>query len=300
MSDLKLSTLLFSLLACFFAAPASAQVVEMIARLDGAQETPPVPTQGTGLGVFSVDTQTGVVDYRITFQGLGSAETLAHVHGFAPPGTPAGILFTLPLGSTKCGTFTLAPSQQANFLAGLTYVNIHSANFGGGEIRGQISEVESMPTFCYGDWTGVECPCLNTSAVGANEGCLHSLGTGGRLVGYGNPSLANDTVVLHYLRGPSVSPVLFFQGTTKVGGGLGAQFGDGLRCVSGAVVRLGTRTPCQGMMMLPDTGEPDLSAMGLFATPGPRYYQAWFRNAATFCTASTFNLTNAVEVAWVP
>jgi hypothetical protein len=33
---------------------------------------------------------------------------------------------------------------------------------------------------------------------------------------------------------------------------------------------------------------------------GVRTYQAWYRNAAAFCSAATFNLTNAVEVTWTP
>jgi hypothetical protein len=32
-----------------------------------------------------------------------------------------------------------------------------------------------------------------------------------------------------------------------------------------------------------------------------RTYQCWYRNAdPLFCTASTFNLTNGVEVTWIP
>jgi hypothetical protein len=293
---------LAALLACasFLAAPAQAQIVEMLARCDGAQETPPVPSQGRGIGVFSVNTVTGNVDYRITFIGLGSPETLAHVHGFAGPGTPAGILFTLPLGSPKCGSFTLTTAQVPQFLAGQTYVNIHTVAFGGGEIRGQISELESHATFCHGDGSGTLCPCANLSIPGENEGCLHSFGTGGRLVAYGSASLANDRVVLHYLRGPATSPVLFFQGTTQVGAEAGAVFGDGLRCTAGNVRRLGLRTPCVGQVALPEAGEPRLSAIGGITAPGTFHYQGWFRNAAAFCGPSTFNLTNAVTVNWVP
>jgi hypothetical protein len=279
-------------------APASAQVVEMLARIDGAQETPPSPSSGVGIGVFAVDSASGVVDYRITFTGLTTAETAAHVHGFAAPGVPAGILFTLPLGSLKCGTFTLAPSQIADFLAGLAYVNVHSTAFAGGEIRGQIAEIESQPTYCYGDWSGLECPCLNVSVPGNKEGCLHSGGVGARLVAYGNPSLANDSVVLHYLRGPATSPMLLFQGTTMIQSG--QQFGDGLRCAAGTVVRLAQRTPCGGQVALPEAGEPRLSVLGGVTITGPQHYQGWYRNAASFCTPSTFNLTNGVRIVWTP
>jgi hypothetical protein len=31
-----------------------------------------------------------------------------------------------------------------------------------------------------------------------------------------------------------------------------------------------------------------------------RSYQAWYRNAAAFCTPSTFNLTNGYSVTWAP
>jgi hypothetical protein len=31
-----------------------------------------------------------------------------------------------------------------------------------------------------------------------------------------------------------------------------------------------------------------------------RNYQAWYRNAAVFCSPSTFNLTNGYQVTWAP
>jgi hypothetical protein len=39
---------------------------------------------------------------------------------------------------TLSGTVTLIDPQLEALLGGLTYVNIHTANNGGGEIRGQI------------------------------------------------------------------------------------------------------------------------------------------------------------------
>jgi hypothetical protein len=43
-----------------------------------------------------------------------------------------------------------------------------------------------------------------------------------------------------------------------------------------------------------------VSVRGLITTPGTRTYQVWYRNSAAFCTASTFNLTNGVEITWNP
>jgi hypothetical protein len=39
---------------------------------------------------------------------------------------------------------------------------------------------------------------------------------------------------------------------------------------------------------------------GAVATSGVRHYQVWYRNAALFCTPSTFNLTNGTSVNWAP
>ena len=52
------------------------------------------------------------------------------------------------------------------------------------------------------------------------------------------------------------------------------------------------------LLAAPVAGDPSLSAGGLVSTPGTRTYQAWYRNAAPFCTAATFNLTNGVEIVW--
>ncbi len=277
--------------------PAQAQLVHTrLARATGAAEVPPVPSPGRGLGAFTIDTVAKTIHYRFSFAGLTSAETAAHIHGFAPPGANAGVLFALPAGSPKCGVLTYTAAQEANILAGLSYVNVHSVTFGGGEIRGQINETPGHQNLCFGDGSGAACPCGNFSVVGEAEGCLNSLGTGGRLRAYGVAQVSADTLVMHHSRGPD-STVLLFQGTMPVGAG-GSPFGDGLRCVGGAVIRLGLKTACAGTAYWPDLGEPSLGGF----IPGPTniYYQTWYRNAAAFCTPSTFNLSNAVAVLWMP
>jgi hypothetical protein len=165
-------------------------------------------------------------------------------------------------------------------------------------ILGNLDPPSSTP-FCFGDGSATACPCGNSSLVGNNEGCLSSLGTGGKLVASGTPSLAADTVVLAGTQMPN-SSALYFQGTTQVGGGLGAVFGDGLRCAGGTVVRLGTKANAVGASQFPAVGDPSVSVKGLVAAPGVRTYQCWYRNAATFCTVSTFNLTNGVQLTWSP
>ncbi len=154
-------------------------------------------------------------------------------------------------------------------------------------------------SYCFGDGTGTACPCGNSSLVGDNEGCASSLGTGGKLVGSGGPSVSNDTFHLTGTRMPN-SSVLYFQGTTRVAGGAGGTFGDGLRCAGGTVVRLGAKTNASGGSVFPSGADPLISIKGVVSAGATRDYQAWYRNSASFCTASTFNLTNGVQAVWQP
>lgn len=113
----------------------------MVALVNGASETPPNGSLGQGIAFCTIDTGANTLSYEIAFGGLGSGESAAHIHGFAAPGVPAGVLHALPAGSPKTGTWNFLETQEANILAGLTYVNIHSTGFPGGEIRGQIEPV---------------------------------------------------------------------------------------------------------------------------------------------------------------
>ncbi|MCB8952269.1 MAG: CHRD domain-containing protein [Ardenticatenales bacterium] len=121
------------------ALPAS-QCVSFSFTLSGAEEVPPNGSPATGNGVVVIDTVLNQLSYNISYAGLQGTETAAHIHGFAPPGTNAGILYPLPAGNPKIGSITYTEDQEANLLAGLSYVNIHTTAFPGGEIRGQIDD----------------------------------------------------------------------------------------------------------------------------------------------------------------
>jgi plastocyanin len=151
--------------------------------------------------------------------------------------------------------------------------------------------------YCFGDGSGTTCPCGNNVTPGSGTGCANTLGVGGRLAATGAPSLGGDTVVLHGTSMPNTA-TLYFEGTTQVGGGAGATFGDGLRCAGGSVVRLGTKTNVGGASQYPTAGDASVSVRGLVTSPGTRYYQAWYRNAAPFCQPETYNLTNGLTIVW--
>ncbi len=153
--------------------------------------------------------------------------------------------------------------------------------------------------FCFGDGSGAACPCSNNAAAGSGTGCLSSLGFGGRIAGTGSASLASDSLVLTGTGMPN-SSALYFQGTAQAGSGAGTVFGDGLRCAAGSVIRLGTKNNVGGTSSYPVGADASVSVRGAVTAGATRYYQVWYRNAAAFCTASTFNLTNGLSVTWAP
>jgi hypothetical protein len=84
--------------------------------------------------------------FEITYRNLTGTANDAHIHGPAPVGQGAGVLFDLVpfhngafgTSGSFTGTGTLSPSVLGYVLDGLTYINIHSSFAGGGEIRGQV------------------------------------------------------------------------------------------------------------------------------------------------------------------
>jgi len=135
--------------------------------------------------------------------------------------------------------------------------------------------------------------------VGSGTGCLSSLGVGAHLGGSGNASISADSLVLQGSQMPN-SSALYFQGSMQTASGAGSVFGDGLRCAGGTVIRLGTVANVGGGSSYPSGAQVPVSIKGMVSSGDVRTYQVWYRNAAAFCTPSTFNLSNGVEVPWGP
>jgi len=109
------------------------------ANLDGLQPVPPTGSVGTGSATLSYDTTSSVLTWNIVFSGLSSSNVANHMHGPAPVGVNAGVQVGLVLDSPSIGNTVLNAEQESDLLFGSWYINIHSSNFPGGEIRGQIT-----------------------------------------------------------------------------------------------------------------------------------------------------------------
>jgi hypothetical protein len=108
--------------------------------LSGANEVPPKQTAGTGSFEATLNKDTYQLHYHVVYSGLSGPATAGHFHGPAAAGANAGVVVPFKSAASPIdGDATLTPAQAADLLAGLWYVNIHTAANPGGEIRGQVT-----------------------------------------------------------------------------------------------------------------------------------------------------------------
>ena len=108
------------------------------ATIDGAQEVPAVTTSATGTATLTFNSDTKIFTIVVNFSGVTA--TASHIHK-AAAGSSGGVEFPFDSPVTSPINYTsvaLDATQEADLFADLYYVNIHSAAFGGGEIRGQL------------------------------------------------------------------------------------------------------------------------------------------------------------------
>jgi hypothetical protein len=128
------------IVAFLLSGAARADQINFKADLSGASEVPPVTSAGKGTATASLDTATKTLNWTVTYSGLSGPATAGHIHGPAAPGANAGVLvpFTGGLVNPIKGSATLTDAQISDLEAGRTYVNLHTADNKGGEIRGQL------------------------------------------------------------------------------------------------------------------------------------------------------------------
>ena len=141
-------TKLLSLLA-LFGTIAAAQAQTLTVSLSGANERP-TGNSSTATGTGSLIITDSLLTYSVSYAGM--SPTAAHIHGPAGQDATAGVMIPLTLSSSSgtsglfSGTATLSATQKTDILAGNSYVNIHSASFPAGEIRGQVALIPEPGT----------------------------------------------------------------------------------------------------------------------------------------------------------
>lgn len=163
-------------------------------------------------------------------------------------------------------------------------------------LTGQVRPTGSLvEPFCFGDGSGMPCPCGNAGSAGA--GCANGLGGGARLSALGSPSVSAGDLVLAATGLVPGQPGLYFQGAARENGGAGVTFGDGLRCTGPAGVQL-------QIVTADGSGDSatslDLAVAGSLAAGHTAHYQVWYRDPLFGLCGTGFNSTNGLSVIWVP
>ena len=108
------------------------------ASINGASESSPNPSTATGNATATFNKDTKILTVNVTFSGVTA--TNGHIHKGAI-GVAGGVIFgfTAPITSPiNYVSPALDATQEADLFANLYYVNIHSAAYPAGEIRGQL------------------------------------------------------------------------------------------------------------------------------------------------------------------
>lgn len=125
--------------ALFANAPLNTTTGELyIAQLKSAEQVPASNSPAQGLVILRQAKNALSVSISLYLSGLTSAETAAHLHGPAAPGSTGAAIVTLPSGSFANFETPLTLSQFRDLSGGSLYVDVHTVNFPDGEIRGQL------------------------------------------------------------------------------------------------------------------------------------------------------------------
>ncbi len=135
---------LIAALSVFSAAPASAATVTLYTVMTGAAERP-TPNNSPATGdatVYVYDDNTVCVVLRVS--NLTSPVTGAHIHiGGPSEAGPVVMPLNPPVNgfSYTCSRVSAQLAQGLRTNPGAYYVNVHTTQFPGGEIRGQLRAV---------------------------------------------------------------------------------------------------------------------------------------------------------------
>ncbi len=138
--------LLFAGALCALVIGARAQVIELRATINAAQENPAGSSTATGSAIMLYDVAANTFDLIVSITGMSNTATASHIHEGAV-GANGSVVTNLGTeaayvrnGNNLTQTFKSIThgGDKLKLIQGGAYFNIHSAQFPGGEIRGQL------------------------------------------------------------------------------------------------------------------------------------------------------------------
>jgi hypothetical protein len=139
--SIMISVLLASFAPITMPSSVSAEMLNYKADLKSSEEVPPNDSPGKGTAEVMVDTDANKVTWKVNFEGLTGDPTAAHFHGPANMGENAGPVVDMS-ANIKEGSADATAEQIQMLQEGKAYINIHTAQYPDGEIRGQVLKVE--------------------------------------------------------------------------------------------------------------------------------------------------------------
>jgi hypothetical protein len=93
----------------------------------------------TAAKAVTFNSTTNLLSWNLSWSGTQAPVNVAHFHGPAPQGVPAGVEVTIPdITSPSVGSAVITAAQANMLMSDLMYVNFHTAHSPAGEIRGQV------------------------------------------------------------------------------------------------------------------------------------------------------------------
>ena len=178
--------------------------------IDANQEVP-VPALGganpVGSATVDVNTITGAVSISGSFSGMTSDVAAAHLHGLSGIGETSGVVFGLTTTGGMAGTFTgsdvVSSDNLSGLLAGQTYINVHTANNGPGEIRGQVVDSDiKVYNLTLDPDQEVPAPTLNDSEPMGDATVVVDMSSGLVEISGSYQGMTSDVAAAH-LHGPA-------------------------------------------------------------------------------------------------
>jgi len=199
------------------------------AVLTGSQEVPSRAVPGFGNATVTFDASRQNAAITITVTNLGSPINNFHIHE-APAGTNGPVVVDIIgmggqfVNGTMTGTFAVSPAVAQRMVqnpAGF-YVNVHTTQFSGGAVRGQLAYVSGGPITYAAELRGAnENPPVNTAAFGGAFVTVDTINN--NLTWEVNTNGIASPTASHIHRGPAGTngPVLigFANGPTDFTGG---------------------------------------------------------------------------------
>lgn len=130
-------------LSAFVFSTAALAQQKFTASLTGAQENPANASTGSGSCVITLNTAETQITVSCSYAGVSSNVAASHIHDAGPVGVNGPVRFNFNFTGGTTGafgplTFAVTPAQVADLRAKRWYVNVHTVNIPGGEIRGQV------------------------------------------------------------------------------------------------------------------------------------------------------------------